>query len=639
MAKIEKLEEQLYAKKEDVVTRRTRRRFFFPALARILPSFWPHRAERGGPPRHPIRLPGAKNILLIGLVLLAIVGGGTLLALRYLGGRGTEAELKILSPESVESGEIISVPFVIKNTSRSVLKDVELAVIFPQGTLLRENQTEEAAPPRFARAIDDIAPGQEHVTTVAIRLFGLEGEEKTISAAVSYRPDPLGARFHTGKEQNILIRTVPLSVAWEFPETTPVNQEFTVVVRYSSNAQTPYENVLLRLHIPDQFKLRAADPVPDRDEATWTIGRLEPGTSEAITLKGAIEGTPGESYAFRGELGFFDERSGEWIAYASEIGNLTPAVQPITISAALYDSRTAIVKPGQKLDFSLRYKNNTKATLKNIALRAFLEERPLLDMPTLSIENKGVFDLESRSIIWGPGSVEGLRVVRPGANGELTFSVRTKAIPPVADERDFKGVVRLHAELLQAEGPETVTGGQILAEDLAEFKIETVMQFSARALYADAPIPNSGPIPPRVGERTTYNILMDVRNFTNDAVGALARTILPTHVKWETAMAPPGTTLEFNEKSREAVWRIGKVPAGTGILKPSLLAAFQVSVFPSEFDVGDTLGLTNSIEFSAEDAFTKGKFLLREGALTTQTKGDPTIKQGQGRVAPADTPQ
>lgn len=63
-------------------------------------------------------------------------------------------------------------------------------------------------------------------------------------------------------------------------------------------------------------------------------------------------------------------------------------------------------------------------------------------------------------------------------------------------------------------------------------KVNSSFQLSSRAVHYTGPFGNSGPMPPRVGQNTTYTILWSITNSSNDVSRAKVTAVLPLYVKW-----------------------------------------------------------------------------------------------------------
>ncbi len=631
MEKLDQLEKELHGQETSPeLQERTRHRGLLPRIFRNLPSMWSSEDPVAThTENHKTRQLVAR--LLIGGFVVLLVLTVSLFILFYFGTRGHEAEVTIYDRGPIEAGETLTIPLVVKNISSSALTEVELGIILPENALVIENGIEGAAPPRLTKKLSDIAPGQETKIEIVTRIFGKEGEEKKIQATLVYRPENLRARFTVTAEKNFPIRSVPLAISWEVPETLRQGQDVEMKVRYASNAFGVFSNMSLRVEYPSGFTFTEADRKPDFDNNIWKLGDLSPGLQGSITIKGKITGQEGETKAFSAGLGVYDPATKEWRLYRDSTTQARIAVTPLSVQAVLDGSSSSAITPGDHLNFVVRYRNNTPFTVKDIQIKTLLVG-DILDLGTLSIDNGGVFDSGNRSIVWGPGNLSRLRFVSPNEGGELRFSVQTRSRPIVRSDADKNLVLVVRTFISTPEVPPELEGTDISYEDAIEYKIRSFVSFSNKGLYHSSPLPNNGPIPPKVGQKTTYTVLWEIRNFTNDLANVELRASVPPNIKWENVYTPKDALFSYNSASGEIKLSIPYIKAGTGVLQPALVNAFELSLTPSEVDVGKVITLLNETKFLATDLFTNEAVRKVGGAVTTELRDDPQSDHNEWSV-------
>ncbi|TSC74341.1 MAG: hypothetical protein G01um101433_1073 [Parcubacteria group bacterium Gr01-1014_33] len=449
MAKLEDLEKELYSPSEDRhIASRMKRRVIFPEISdkKRLP-LWGADA-RAAPKKNFFRPRKMIPFFIAGITLFFILGGA-LFVFFYISTRGQEARVEIHARETVESGEVITIPVSFKNTSGSQLEGAEFTLVLPEGTLIYEGVESHPAPLRITQKIGSISPGEERTLEFKTRIFGREGEEKQIEAVLMYQPARINARFSSRNAQKITISRVPLALSWSIPNTVARNQEVEITLHYASSAELAFSDLSVRLEYPPGFLFISADPKPDVGDAIWQIGMLDPASEGKITVRGEITGEEGEIKPFRSFLGVFDASTKEWTSYLETSSDTKIAVAPLFVEGSINESRDTRIIPGERMRGVIRYKNNTDARMKNVFVRAILQDFPkgstapfsapgqgFLNFKELSIENGGVFDGSARAIVWGPSGTDALKEIAPGQEGELTFSISTKERPPVRNAND-----------------------------------------------------------------------------------------------------------------------------------------------------------------------------------------------------------
>ncbi len=631
MAKLEELEEELYREEgKEELEKRRQKKIFLSLPSSRLPHAWSGEDAGEPSPRMAI-MRGRVAKILLGIFLTLAVTGGALFLFLYFGSRPQEVSLRIEAREEIESGETLTISIPYKNISRAPLREAELTIIFPPGTRIKEGGTEYEAPLRITKSISDLAPGEERLEELTVRMFGKEKEEGRVDVEFGYRPENVGARFTAGASKMFRIVRVPLGITWEIPDTLARGQDVDLLVRYSSNSRDTFSDLALRIDFPPGFTFKEASP-KQSDDGVWNIGDLRAGGSGVITIRGAVTGDEGEIKTFRGGIGVYHYDSKSWTPYYDSFHEAKIAVTPLFVRGQLERSQETAVNPGDQLRFIVHYQNNTPFPLKDVSVRAQIEGT-ILELKTMTIGQGGVFDFPTRSIVWGPANFEGLREVPPGGAGDLSFSLLTKETPPVKSAADRELVIRLVSHIEASGIPQELIGTDLTRDDSAEFKVNSKVIFNGKALYTFSALQNSGPVPPKVGQKTTYAVLWEIRNFTNDLKNAEVTATLPPNVKWEGVFVPRDAPISYNESSGEVRWKIGKILAGRGVLDPALTAAFRVAVVPSEVDLGNVVTLINQATLSAEDGFTGSAVEKTLPAFTTYTPDDPVYGES-GRVLP-----
>lgn len=617
MGKIDDLQQELYGKEGDeMVAKRMRRRVFFPKRTQSPESHWPEDRVARVPVKEVAHFGGVK-LILIGLGVIILIGL-LILAFFYLMPRGEGIKITIGDHGPVESGEVITIPISLRNTSTVALENADLSVVLPSDALVDENGLEIAAPPRILRHIGTIRAGEEVIATITARLFGAEGDEETIETNVLYRPENLKARFSAKQEKKFIIGRVPISVFLEFPDTLAKGQEVEVVVRYNSQARDAFPAMAVMVDYPPGFTFLSADPASLAESRIWDVGRVDPGKEGVIKIHGTVSGNDGETKAFGAHIGSYNIVTKEWKQYAQVTREARIAVTPLAIHGSLIQTREGSIKPGDALSFVIEYRNNTPFPLKNILLEAEVGEiaslsagvtltggePSVLEPRTLQIGDGGVVDAATGLVRWTPAGTDALRDLAPGASGAVHFSLNTRARPAVRSDRDQNISVRLRAKITAAGVPQELAGTHLDFEEATDFKVRSLLLTAGQSRWSAAPFVNTGPLPPRAGHKTTYAVLWDMRNFTNDLEEVTVEGTLPPNVRWESTTAPSSARVSYDVASGLVRWSPGAISAGTGILNPALSLAFQVSVTPADIEVGRVLDLVKNIRVRGKDRFT-----------------------------------
>lgn len=628
MGRLEELQEGLYGTEEDRgIVGRKKRRFALTPLGRRVPSDW-HRegGEDESSPRGSWLSFRMSLFFLIGGIVIFLIGAGAFVYF-YLGADRKEAEITIGGRDFIEAGEAVTIPVTFRNTSQSALEDVQLAMSVPAGTLVKNDAGFAlSGTPRIIEHIGKLAAGEVRTKEITVRFFGAEREGLNVEASLLYRPERLSARFSSSSSKRFTISAVPLGLFWEIPSRTDPRQKTEITLRYSSRSQVPFGDVWLRIDFPSGFTMESVTPKAAVGDSFWKLGTLGPGMEGQIVISGIFDGTGGEVKALRAGLGFFDERIKEWKPWREVTEEVTLSSSPFLLMTRINGKRDGVIDPGADVDVVVEYANRSAVTVRNVSIQVRIEGE-VADLTSMTVASGGAFDALTGAVVWGPGGTEALRQVLPGQTGEVQMSVHTKKRLVMQSAADTNLTLRVRTSITAPDVPQELQGVKLSPDDTLESKVATIALFSGRAVFRASPIINSGPFPPQQGEKTTYVIIWEARNFTNAIENGELVARLPPNIRWESATYPSDADVSHNASTSEIRWRLGRLAAGAGVLAPARTAAFQISIVPAPSDVKKSPTLIHEANFSGKDMFTGQDVKARIDALTTELRDDTATTQ------------
>jgi len=148
--------------------------------------------------------------------------------------------------------------------------------------------------------------------------------------------------------------------------------------------------------------------------------------------------------------------------------------------------------------------------------------------------------------------------------------------------------------------------------------------------YDDEGVPvGDGPLPPRVGEATTYRIFWNISDKADNVDRIVLSTSLPTNALWANQFNANHGIIKYQSAVRQVEWTItnaDSVDLGQGELE----AYFDVRVVPNQSAVGSTLPLTSGIDMQIFKTDNSAK-AYSQSLLSTSLEGD-LYAMGQGVV-------
>jgi hypothetical protein len=518
-------------------------------------------------------------------------------------------KLEILGPEYAQAGEEIEYLVTYKNNGDVVLENPELIFQFPDNSIL-ENEEEL----RVTKKTEDLYPGEERSFRFTAHLLGRENETVEAQAWLSYQPKNLNARYESKTSFTTQIRFVPLTFEFDLPSKIETGQELYFSLNYFSNCQCQLSNLRVKIEYPEGFTFKDASPNA-LDKTEWDIGYLLQADGGQIEIAGDIRGDTGDQKIFRAKLGIYEE--GNFIVLKEAAQSLKIVEPSLYISQTINNSPDYTANPGDMLHYEVFFKNIGDSPFQKKFMLVKLEGEGF-DLETLR-SNNGESGPGDNSIIFDWRRVPALSYLDAGEEGKVEFWIKAK-----------EGSEAFAGQLKNPVLKNVVIISEV--EKNFEVKLNSNLVFNQAAYFREEFFGNSGPLPPTVGEATTYTILWQVKNYWNGLTNVKVRSSLPDNVRPTGKIFPEDMKFTFDSESREVMWTIDELPAYQGISDMPLTLAFQVRLIPEEEQRSQPALLVEEVEISGQDKFTEDILTSTASALDTILRADDSVSQEEGIV-------
>lgn len=541
-------------------------------------------------------------------------------------------EIAATGPTTIAGGDVLSVQIDVTNNNAATLEVADLLVTFPQGTRNPDDLTKEM--PRLRKNLGNLKPGATASYVVDAVLFGEEHSTQTLIVSVEYRIPGSNAIFHKERTYDVTISTAPLSLAITAPERLNTGQTIVMTLDLSSNATGPIENVLLAAEYPFGFSFKKATPPPTYGQNVWKIGDLDPNGKRTIRIEGTLSGQDGENRIFRFASGIASEKDAQKIEapFVTIVRSLLIDRPFLALSARLNGEQAEeyIAKSGENIRLNIGWRNNLPVPITDGVLEVALGGTAF-DERLVSVQN-GFYRSTDNVVIWDARSIPALGSIEAGGSGDVSVSFASFSSAQLAQLLTNASIplsIRFHGTSRSTTGAPDA----IAVELPRTVIIATNLQLNVRTVHSGGPFQNTGPIPPRANQETTYTVTWAITNATNDVSRAMVRAILPSYVRFTGATMPSGA-ITFNQATGEVLWNAGEIPAGLGYTTAAREASFQVAILPSVSQVGTSPTLVGQEMLEGTDRFARISVSDTEDVQTTRITADSTYKEGDDKVKP-----
>ena len=642
---LEETERKIYQREEDPSSNLEQRRALNPHTAEEVPfaaasletqnleqkkEVWIKEQEEKKEKRKKIL---KKALIVLGAV--ALVAGIISLALYIRKSAFTEQQVKvsISGPEKVKSGESVSFDIDYQNLNRASLTDAAVYINYsenfkPSGNL----QFESEGPSTSKFNIGNIAGKTNGKVTIQGKFFGASDALVYFEVKLDYKPSTFNSTFEAKANSSVFISSSPLTIEVSGPQSEASGNAVSYVVKYQNTGQEDFNDLKLKADFPDGFSFSNSDPLAAQGNNIWYIGTLAAGQSGQVKVNGTVAGARDEQKTTKFSIGEIGSDNA-FISYGEAASTVKIIGSPIVLKETINGkSEDVSVSAGESVSFKIGYQNTGSIGLRDVVFSVEANS-PILDYSRINEQGaKGEFDGDKKIITWKSSEIPDFKMLSPGAQGEIDFSIPVKDVIPVSGPKDKNFSFSAIARMDSPDIPTPEGANKVVASNSVNVKLKSKLLASLQGFFNDADIVNSGPIPPKVGQETTFTLHLKIANISNDVTDAKVAMTLAPGVKWKNNFLPKDASMSYNDRTNELDWNVGSLAAGTGVITDPKEVIFQLGVTPTPSEVSDFVPLVSQTVFSAKDSFTSQPLEVKIPAKDTNLLEDLGVGE-MGKVA------
>lgn len=546
-------------------------------------------------------------ILLIAFLLIGVLG------LWYWQRNPYSKEvlkLEILAPEQVDAAQEVEYIVKYKNNGNATLEEPRLTFEFPEFTILEEGVQRRQEV--LADKLGDIYPGEEKTITFKGRPIGKEGDAKTAKAWLSFKPKNLSARYESSTTATIRIKNVPLTLEFDLPSKIETGRDFKFSLNYFSNSSYPLSNLGIKIDYPTAFEFMESIP-KSTSKTDWDVPLLNKAEGGRVDVKGRLAGEVKNQEIFQAVLGIWvDDQFISLKESAKGVEIIDPNL--FVFQRINGQDKISAVNPGDLLHYEVFFRNVSEDPFNDLFLVVNLEGRGF-DFDTVRTST-GQFNKGDNSIMWDWRTVPELQSLSQGQEGKVEFWVNAKSDLKTASSQEKNFILKESALISRIK-------------EESQIKLNSRIVVEQKVFYQDEVFGNTGPIPPKVDQATTYTVIWQAKNYYNDMKNVKVKAILPNNVVLTGMISPESeaSKFTFDSHSREIVWSLSDMGPGTGILNNPPNIAFQVSLIPTYNQSGQSAEIISDAKISGEDQWT-GQTLESKDFLVNTLLPDDNSSSG-----------
>jgi hypothetical protein len=536
-----------------------------------------------------------KAALLLGGIALTLIAAGVIFKVSGWLFVPERVIVSITGPKRSESNDPIEYVIRYENNNWVDLDEAELIITYPEFFRFASTDGFQMSATRAVLPLGTVKKSSQNSVTIKGSFQSLQDQVALFTATLRAAPKGVSSRIDTEFQYSVAVESSAVVVELSAPQQAGDNQFADYVATYRNESAETISNLELVVEYPAGFAYRESDPAPSREENVWRIPTLAPGASGTVTIRGILTGLQGDVKRVWARVGV-PQGDGSLLSYA-EIERQTRIVaSPLVIFQKIGEhEEKQVVEPGESLAYRIVFRNDGDVGLRDLIVTVDIDPK-YFDVNKIQLnEGGGAYNIAKQQIVFRAADRAVLSHIEPGQSGEITFTVPVRS--------DFAASGRSNVEIesiARIDSPDVPTpigANKVIASNRIAFKVKTAPIFELLGFHFDGN-GNTGPVPPIVGQETTYTLNLRVASTLNALEDARVVLSVPGQVRYlKTYMNGQGSVV-YNDRTGEIFWNLGTMAPGVG---KTIGLSIQIGFTPDPSQVGTEARIVNSAVLTGKD--------------------------------------
>ncbi|HLC49791.1 MAG TPA: hypothetical protein VJI96_05405 [Candidatus Andersenbacteria bacterium] len=557
-----------------------------------------------------------KFLIRTALIITALVifVGGVSLTIWYRGTqqvKQSQLALTIGSPERFTAGGIVTYTVDVTNNSNVDWGTVDVTFTTPEGFFYESSTPAgQASEQNITASLGELLSKKSVSFTVTGRLIGEEGATALARAEVAISPKNFPKeKIVQSQTAKTLLAAIPLEVSVEAGKSAAVGERIAAIIHIRNLSSAPIEGAVLKLTPAPGMQLAIEDTGFSADfsviDSFWRLPVIQP-LDEVVRYSVLyVSGNSGDQRQL--DIAVLQEQKKKTFTLR-EISHVISLISSQLTVAQTFnknESGKLTVSAGDRVDGVIAYKNTGGGGLTDAIVKVKFEGTGL-DASTIKL-NSGAYDPISNTITWTASSVPALARILPGTGGQIAYSFNMLPYDkfPLAPNGKNQQLIAT-ATLDSPDLPKPTGEIRQVISDRFFLPVTTSFLLGSDAFYDDGRlgITSTGPLPPKVGEQTTYTLRIRMGSSLNDIEQAKVVIVLPDGVSYTDTMYKTAGDIDFNSRTNTFVWTMPLLEGLVGRAVPLQELHMQIAITPGANVRGQIVQFVKSIDVVGIDSFT-----------------------------------
>jgi hypothetical protein len=566
----------------------------------------------------------------IGLAIVFVVSAGITVVYRIVKSSYEKQKMtiEISGPQEVNSAQEVEYKINYQNRNWLRFNDVEIYLNHSDNFQITQSGLFEKLDSNTNKlTVGKVSAGEKGELKIKGKFFAPEDFIVYMQVTVKYTPLFFSnSRFETHYQIPVSVKSAPIKIDIEAPGQAADGQLINYYIHYENSSDASYPAAEIRINYPDDFDFHQSKPESSDSGKVFRLGTLAPGQRGMLFIEGIFNGKMNDNKSITVMAGNVGSDN-NFVEFVKQEKNTQVTGSPLMVTQSIVNRLKSdnSVNAGETLYYKIYYKNLGSIGLRDVIINFYFNEK-IIDYSMLRLA-KGSFSGADKRITWKAVDYPALANLGPGESGEILFNVMISKNIPVANDDDSNFSIKSTVNIDSPDVPTPVDSNKIISSDTLNLRLNSPVFLELKALYYDDKISNTGPLPPKVGEETTYTIHWKITNISNNLSNVKVTSSLPTSIKWKNVIAPKGENIYFNERTNQLIWEVGKVDHGAGIINPAREVIFQVGLVPQIYDSRMRPTLVNDALLTGIDMFTDQSLNIKAASKNIELRDDPKTDQ------------
>ena len=554
----------------------------------------------------------------------------------FHGFSGKGLSLTIEGPEEISLGQETTYFINYTNTLRDPLANAEVRVNFPTDFIITSVLPPASDKPLLWR-LGALAAEQRGTITVRGRFTGALHTLSAIQAIATYRPADYSSDFEAMATKQVTYAHTAIDGWVQVPEKGIPGEHIAFIYHISNTASDKLDNLEARITLPEGF-------TPDQTVLGLTsiegrvykkqISVLDAGSSTEVGVTGVFASGYGGDVKVQAQLG---RLSPDQIFYPMQFAEAILPVLAGDLSLKMVingsDKTERSVSYGDTLRSVISYENTANEALRGITLHLKLEAvdkttGSILDGTTFvdwdKVETSSTSTHSGNEIVWSQKDIANLKELSAHGSGSVNVSI------PLLRATSTQATVAVRATVyadIEVIGDTAMKRTIQMKPIIFVFKSDAALTADLRYYSEEGAPLGSGPLPPQVGEQTTYRMIWNLNKTVHALKDLQISATLPNSVRYVALATSTAGNMVYDKQNNKITWTLNRMPEEVNNAE----VEFDLQLTPSVADDGRFADLIGEITFQAKDEDINENLIQVIKGMNTDLQNDENAK-GKGVV-------